>query len=121
VPATGGHLTAAAFIFAGPTLGPFDTVRITSQRDEVTAWRWATRDSARALLHPAVAARIAGPPELPGGAVYPRSSPMALAQACAHVETRAPSCVFTDQGFSLARGGLLRLLPGDVRTAPDTA
>lgn len=58
------------FLFAGPVLHPADTDRITLQRDELDAWRWATRAEAESMLHPAIAARIVGPLQTPGRAVY---------------------------------------------------
>ncbi|BAU83097.1 hypothetical protein SLA_2164 [Streptomyces laurentii] len=58
-----------AFLFAGPVLHPHDTDQIVLQRDELAAWRWATRTEAASLLHPAVAARIVGPLH-PGNALY---------------------------------------------------
>jgi 8-oxo-dGTP pyrophosphatase MutT (NUDIX family) len=59
-----------AILFAGPVLHPHDTDRITLQRDELDAWRWATRAEAQSMLHPAIAARIVGPLQTPGSAVY---------------------------------------------------
>ena len=59
-----------ALLFAGPVLHPTDTDRITLQRDELNAWRWATRAEAESMLHPAIAARIVGPLQTPGSAVY---------------------------------------------------
>ncbi|MEV0553123.1 NUDIX hydrolase [Streptomyces sp. NPDC050597] len=59
-----------AFLFAGPVLHPADTDRITLQRDEVNAWRWATRAEAESMLHPAIAVRIVGPLQTPAHAVY---------------------------------------------------
>ncbi len=65
-----GRRDRLAFLFAGPVLGPADTDRITLQHEELGAWRWATRAEAESLLHPAIAARIRGPLQLPGGADY---------------------------------------------------
>ncbi|MFD8997979.1 NUDIX hydrolase [Streptomyces abikoensis] len=65
-----GRRDRLAFLFAGPVLDPADTSRITLQRDELDAWRWATRAEANSLLHPAIAARIARPRQFPRGTVY---------------------------------------------------
>ncbi|MGW4727683.1 NUDIX domain-containing protein [Streptomyces shenzhenensis] len=65
-----GRRDRLAILFAGPVLHPHDTDRITLQRDELNAWRWATRDEAQTLLHPAIAARIMSPLQTPGSAVY---------------------------------------------------
>ncbi|MGD3112702.1 NUDIX domain-containing protein [Streptomyces sp. YGL11-2] len=65
-----GRRNRLAFLFAGPTLRQADTDRITLQHNELDAWRWATRTEAASLLHPAISARIIGPLQLPGGAVY---------------------------------------------------
>lgn len=65
-----GRLDRIAIVFAGPVLTPADTDRITLQRDELDAWRWATREEAHSMLHPAIAARIVGPLQTPGSAVY---------------------------------------------------
>ncbi len=65
-----GRRDRLAFLFAGPVLEPADTDRITLQRDELDSWRWATRAEAKELLHPAIAVRIVGPLQTPGGAVY---------------------------------------------------
>ncbi|MGW2633783.1 NUDIX domain-containing protein [Streptomyces chattanoogensis] len=58
------------FVFAGPRLTPTDTSRISLQRTELGAWSWMTRQELSALMHPAVARRIVGPLQTPGGAVY---------------------------------------------------
>ncbi|MGC9536556.1 NUDIX domain-containing protein [Streptomyces sp. UG1] len=65
-----GRRDRIAFLFAGPVLTEADTDRITLQRDELDAWRWATRAEAESMLHPAIAARIVGPLQTPGSAVY---------------------------------------------------
>ncbi|MFD5231036.1 NUDIX domain-containing protein [Streptomyces qaidamensis] len=65
-----GRRDRFAFLFAGPVLHPADTDRITLQREELDAWRWAPRAEAQELLHPAIAARIVGPLQTPGSAVY---------------------------------------------------
>ncbi|MFB7914671.1 NUDIX domain-containing protein [Streptomyces sp. NPDC056061] len=65
-----GRRDRLAFLFAGPVLRLADTDRITLQRDELDAWCWATRADAESMLHPAIAARIVGPLQTPGGAVY---------------------------------------------------
>ncbi|MFJ5119004.1 NUDIX domain-containing protein [Kitasatospora sp. NPDC088548] len=58
------------FLWSGPVLSSVDTDRISLQARELSAWRWATRDEAKALLHPAVAARIRAPLQLPGSVTY---------------------------------------------------
>ncbi|MFI5755550.1 NUDIX domain-containing protein [Streptomyces sp. NPDC051569] len=65
-----GRRNRLAFIFAGPVLYPADTDRIVLQRDELDAWRWATRADAESMLHPALAARIVGPLQTPQRAHY---------------------------------------------------
>jgi 8-oxo-dGTP pyrophosphatase MutT (NUDIX family) len=65
-----GRRDRIAFLFAGPVLRRSDTARITLQRAELDAWRWADRAEASSLLHPAIAARIVGPLQTPGSAVY---------------------------------------------------
>ncbi|WP_306937637.1 NUDIX domain-containing protein [Streptomyces phaeochromogenes] len=65
-----GRRNRFAFLFAGPVLRPTDTEGITLQREELDAWRWATRAEAESMLHPAIAARIVGPLQTPGSAVY---------------------------------------------------
>ncbi|MEV0559470.1 NUDIX hydrolase [Streptomyces sp. NPDC050597] len=65
-----GRRDRLALLFAGPVLHPADTDRITLQREELKAWRWATRAEAESMLHPAIAARIVGPLQTPGSAVY---------------------------------------------------
>lgn len=65
-----GRRDRIAFLFAGPVLHPYDTDRITLQPDELDAWRWASRAEALGLLHPAAAARVAGPLMTPRGTVY---------------------------------------------------
>lgn len=65
-----GRRGRVAFLFAGPVLYPYDTDRITLQRSELDAWRWAPRAEAHGLLHPATAARVAGPLVAPRGTVY---------------------------------------------------
>ncbi|MFB6943174.1 NUDIX domain-containing protein [Streptomyces sp. NPDC060286] len=65
-----GRRDRLAFLFAGPVLHQADTDHITLQRDELDAWRWATRTDAESLLHPAIAARIVGSLQTPGSAVY---------------------------------------------------
>lgn len=65
-----GRRDRLAMLFAGPVLHPHDADRITLQRDELDAWRWADRAKVRTLLHPAIAARIVGPLQTPGSAVY---------------------------------------------------
>ncbi|WP_411141407.1 NUDIX domain-containing protein [Streptomyces sp. x-80] len=64
-----GRRDRMALLFAGPELYRDDTDRITLQREELDAWRWATRAEAESMLHPAIAARIVGPLQ-PDGAVY---------------------------------------------------
>ncbi|MFD7584169.1 NUDIX domain-containing protein [Kitasatospora sp. NPDC059811] len=58
------------FLWAGPMLSAADTDRISLQARELSAWRWATREEAKHLLHPAVAARIVVPLQLPGSVTY---------------------------------------------------
>jgi 8-oxo-dGTP pyrophosphatase MutT (NUDIX family) len=65
-----GRRDRLAFLFAGPVLHPADTDRITLQREELDAWRWAPRAEAQELLHPAIAVRIVGPLQTPGSTVY---------------------------------------------------
>ncbi len=65
-----GRRDRLAFLFAGPVLHPADTDRITLQREELDAWRWAPRAEAQKLLHPAIAVRIVGPLQTPGSTVY---------------------------------------------------
>ncbi|WP_443032971.1 NUDIX domain-containing protein [Streptomyces sp. DH10] len=65
-----GRRNRLAFVFAGPVLTEEDTSRITLQSEELDSWRWATREEARSLLHPAIVARIVGPLQTPMGAVY---------------------------------------------------
>ena len=65
-----GRRNRIAILFAGPVLTPADTDRITLQREELNAWRWATRAEAQSMLHPAIAARIVGSLQTPGSAVY---------------------------------------------------
>ncbi|MEW2165875.1 NUDIX hydrolase [Streptomyces sp. NPDC007084] len=59
-----------AIMFAGPVLEPLDADRITLQPEELDMWRWADRAEARSLLHPAIVARIVGPLQTPGSALY---------------------------------------------------
>ncbi len=65
-----GRRSRFAFVFAGPVLAATDTARISLQRTELDAWRWATREEVKTLLHPAVAARIVAPLQLPGTVTY---------------------------------------------------
>ncbi|MFD7121887.1 NUDIX domain-containing protein [Streptomyces sp. NPDC059922] len=65
-----GRRNRLAFVFAGPRLSQADTDRITLQSSEVDDWRWETPSSALRVVHPAIAARIRGPLQLPGEAVY---------------------------------------------------
>jgi 8-oxo-dGTP pyrophosphatase MutT (NUDIX family) len=65
-----GRRDRFAFLFAGPVLTTADTDRITLQRAELDAWRWAPRAEAQELLHPAIAVRIVGPLQTPGSTVY---------------------------------------------------
>lgn len=65
-----GRRDRIAFLFAGPVLTKDDTDRITLQRAELGAWRWANRAEAESMLHAAIAARIVGPLQTPGSAVY---------------------------------------------------
>ncbi|WP_431980614.1 NUDIX domain-containing protein [Streptomyces qinglanensis] len=65
-----GSRDRLAFVFAGPELHPTDTDRITLQRAELDAWRWASRAEAESLLHPAIVRRIVGPLCFTSGAVY---------------------------------------------------
>ncbi|MEV0262924.1 NUDIX hydrolase [Streptomyces sp. NPDC050617] len=65
-----GRHDRIAILFAGPVLTESDTDRITLQHDELDAWRWAGRAEAKAMLHPAIAARIVGPLQTPGSPVY---------------------------------------------------
>ncbi|WP_406089737.1 NUDIX domain-containing protein [Kitasatospora purpeofusca] len=58
------------FLWAGPVLSSVDTGQISLQARELSAWRWATYDEAKALLHPGVAARIRTPLQLPGTVTY---------------------------------------------------
>ncbi|MFJ7277445.1 NUDIX domain-containing protein [Kitasatospora sp. NPDC098663] len=58
------------FLWAGPILSTADTDRISLQARELCAWRWATAEEAKELLHPAVAARIRAPLQLPGPVTY---------------------------------------------------
>lgn len=53
-----GRRDRLAFLFTGPILGMTDADRVTLQREELDAWRWATHSDAEAILHPSVAARI---------------------------------------------------------------
>ncbi|MGA5128375.1 NUDIX domain-containing protein [Streptomyces olivoreticuli] len=55
-----GRRDRLSFIFAGPRLHPADHARITLQREEIDAWRWELPNNALQMLHPRLAARIAG-------------------------------------------------------------
>ncbi|MFJ6213932.1 NUDIX domain-containing protein [Streptomyces sp. NPDC092296] len=57
-------------LWAGPMLSTADTDRISLQRRELSSWQWATREEARTILHPGVAARIRAPFQPPGRVVY---------------------------------------------------
>lgn len=65
-----GRRDRLAFLFAGPVFSQADTDRITLQRAELDAWRWAPRAEAKELLHPAIAVRIVGPLQTPGSTLY---------------------------------------------------
>ncbi|MFJ8475240.1 NUDIX domain-containing protein [Kitasatospora sp. NPDC094011] len=65
-----GARARLVFLWAGPMLSTADTDKISLQQRELSAWRWATRDQARVILHPAVAARITAPLQLPGRVIY---------------------------------------------------
>ncbi|WP_051055181.1 MULTISPECIES: NUDIX hydrolase [Kitasatospora] len=58
------------FLWSGPMLSAADTDRIVLDARELSAWRWADRDEARRLLHPAVAARVRAPLQWPGSVTY---------------------------------------------------
>ncbi|MFE9660295.1 NUDIX domain-containing protein [Streptomyces sp. NPDC005955] len=64
-----GRRDRLAFLFAGPILAA-EAPDIVLQPSEVDAWRWATREESRSILHPAVAARIMGPLQVPSSATY---------------------------------------------------
>jgi 8-oxo-dGTP pyrophosphatase MutT (NUDIX family) len=59
-----------ALVFAGPVLHPSDAETITLQREELGAWRWEIPSLALGLIHPRLAARIAGPLQHPGSTLY---------------------------------------------------
>ncbi|MFG2916286.1 NUDIX domain-containing protein [Kitasatospora sp. NPDC048298] len=65
-----GARARLVFMWAGPILSTADTDRISLQPRELSAWRWATREEAKRVLHPAVAARIRSPLQLPGRVTY---------------------------------------------------
>ncbi|MEW2494021.1 NUDIX hydrolase [Streptomyces nodosus] len=65
-----GRRDRLAFLFSGPVICPEDTERIQLQREELGAWRWATRAEAGYLLHPAVARRIMRPLQTPRSVLY---------------------------------------------------
>lgn len=65
-----GRRDRFALLFAFPALLPSASERITSRGTELHAWRWAGRGEAGTLLHPAIAARIVGPLQLPGATIY---------------------------------------------------
>ncbi|MFE7638129.1 NUDIX domain-containing protein [Kitasatospora sp. NPDC057518] len=65
-----GARSRLVFMWAGPILSTADTDRISLQARELSAWRWATREEAKELLHPAVAVRIRAPLQLPGPVTY---------------------------------------------------
>lgn len=56
-PSRPGRSARLAFVFTAPAPR---RLRVRLDRAELRAWRWAGQDDARRLLHPLVAARLAG-------------------------------------------------------------